>query len=142
MISRTHTTVLLYVRIQGYSRTTHLLNTQNIEVRIIYFLNLHTLSITRPCEAEARPGCSFSCSLLPFQAATGSATASCLFKMPQALLQHYSTAYSPELLPMQGREGKQEYSGPWKPGLQCRLSKARGLLGKPKGGREFGMGWG
>ncbi len=37
-------------------------------------------------------------------------------------------------------------SGPWKPGSRCRLSKARGLLGKPKGGegQEFGMGreWG
>jgi hypothetical protein len=25
-------------------------------------------------------------------------------------------------------------SGPWKPGSRCRLSKARGLLRKPKGG--------
>ncbi len=35
-------------------------------------------------------------------------------------------------------------SGPWKPGSRCRLSEARGLLGKPKGGRELGMGreWG
>jgi hypothetical protein len=35
-------------------------------------------------------------------------------------------------------------SGPWKPGSWCRLSKAHGLLGKPKGGWEFGMGrdWG
>jgi hypothetical protein len=35
-------------------------------------------------------------------------------------------------------------SGPWKPGLQCRLSKAHNWLRKTPGGREFGMGrgWG
>ncbi len=34
----------------------------------------------------------------------------------------------------------QNCSGPWEPGSRCRLSKARGLLGKPKGGRKFGLG--
>jgi hypothetical protein len=28
----------------------------------------------------------------------------------------------------------------WKPGSRCRLSKVRGLMRKPKGGREFGVG--